>query len=196
MNYKLVTEATEEAVSLDEFKGHTKLEIGESLEDATLATQLLAAREYVEDETGRKLITSTWDLFLPYFPNAAEIQIPFGQLQSVTYIKYFDVANVEHTVNPATYRVVTEEEPGRVVLAYQQIWPVEILRPGPAVTVRFVCGWASAALVPARIKQAIELLAAYYYRNREAAVIGRGDVSVEIALGMDRLLRGQRLWRF
>lgn len=51
-------------------------------------------------------------------------------------------------------------------------------------------------MVPARVKQAIKMLVAHYYENREPVVVGRGVVSVEVAMTVDALLGFEQVIRF
>ncbi len=66
-----------------------------SAEDDLLTEHIVTARQFVEDGTGRGLLTQTWDLYLDKFPVKNYIEIPFGNLQSVTSIKYKDTDGVE-----------------------------------------------------------------------------------------------------
>jgi len=72
------------------------------VENELLETILTAGREIVEDETRRALLTQTWDYFLNEFPSGNIIKLPFGNLQSVTYIKYTesdgDITNLTKTI--------------------------------------------------------------------------------------------------
>src|SRR3990167_2941814 len=57
-------------------------------EDDTLLGYLItAAREYVEDFTGRALISQTWNAYLDKFP-LEFIELPKPELRSVSFVKY------------------------------------------------------------------------------------------------------------
>lgn len=62
-------------------------------------------------------------------------------------------------------------EPGRVWLNYGKTWPTVSLRPGPAITVRYVAGYGAAVDVPMQYKQAMLLMIGHFYENREEIVI-------------------------
>jgi uncharacterized phiE125 gp8 family phage protein len=56
------------------------------------------------------------------------------------------------------------------------------------VTITYVAGYADVAHVPQSIKQAMLLLLATWYENREDVVIDRRISSVSLAKGVDALL--------
>lgn len=152
-------------------------------EDTYLENLLTTAREQVEEETWRALITQTWTLKLDEFPDCGEILLPRPPCQSVTSISYQDTANVTQTLAASQYTVITDDEPGRIVEAYNVDWPDTYDVPN-AVTITYVAGYGLANAVPKRLKHAIMMLAAHWYENREA--VGSG---FEMPLGYQRLIR-------
>jgi uncharacterized phiE125 gp8 family phage protein len=191
----LITAPTEEPVSLAELKGH--LRITNTDDDADLSLKLFAATAWVRNELGRALITSTLDIHLKAWPRGF-LYLPFN-VQSITHVKYTDSAGVLRTVEPTTYKLVCAYDPlsddtdmgaARLYLAYGQSWPSDTLDVGEPIVIRFVAGWANAASVPTPIRQAVLMLAAHWYRNRDAVVLGNtaAVVSAEVALGVQRLI--------
>lgn len=165
-----------------------------SAEDDLLNNIIVSAREHVEDITSRALLTQTWDYYLDRFPSGDYIELPFGNLQTVTSVSYKDSDGTETTMVVTTeYIVETNGEGfGRVVLPYGVTWPsLSAYYPSNPIKVRFICGWTTAALVPSRIKSAIKLLCADMYRGRGDAVIGQTVVENKTA---ERLLASCRLW--
>jgi|GEM_PF-317020 len=69
--------------------------IATSIEDDLLNAIITAAREYVEDITRRALLTQTWDYYLNGFPSTNAFKLPFGNLASVTHIKYTESDGTE-----------------------------------------------------------------------------------------------------
>lgn len=182
-------EPAAEPVSLDELKA--QLRIDHADEDDLLGELIAAARECVEDDTARALVTQTWQLTLDRFPRGCAssadyrvIELRRPPVQSVTSVTYYDADAVEQTLDPSAYHVSTAGAPGRLVLADGESWPVtECGRPG-AVTVTFACGYgADGSAVPAAAKHAIKLLCGHWYRNREAV----GSVGKEVAKSYDWL---------
>jgi len=72
-----------------------------SIEDDLLDAIIIASRENVEDITRRALLTQTWDMYLDGFPSVDFIKIPFGNLATVTHIKYKDSAGAETNMTKA-----------------------------------------------------------------------------------------------
>jgi uncharacterized phiE125 gp8 family phage protein len=138
-------------------------------DDTLLTAYLYAAIEKAEVFTGRQLLTATWDAYLDQFPAEDYIELPFGNLQSITSLKYKDSDGTETTMTPTTdYLTETMgERKGRIVLAYGKSWPTFTAYPSNPITIRFICGWTAAASVPYSIKAAIQLIAADLYNNRE-----------------------------
>jgi hypothetical protein len=207
LTLRLIAAPAEPAVSLADLLGHLNLENLSAAQAADLSGKLDTAAEFVASELRRCLITSTYDLYLESWPCRGYLDLPLGNLQSVTHIKYTDSAGTLNTMDAAYYKTVrtyavADDSPvvlgdgtldagiGRVCLAYGQYWPTATLDTGEPIVIRFTCGWADAASVPKPIKQAIMLVAAWYYRQRDAATVGNtaSVVSAEIALGVQRLI--------
>lgn len=166
------------------------------IEDDLLAAVIQSAREHVEDITGRALITQTWDYYLDAFPSSDAFKVPFGNLISVTHVKYTDSDGDITTMDVTDdYLVETNGEGlGRIVLPYGVSWPSFSAYPSKPIVIRFVAGWAAASDLPSKIKQAILLLCADYYTNREAKLLPGAGVWFQENTAVDRLLSSLRLW--
>lgn len=140
-------------VTLEEAKTH--LRITHDADDDMLRRYINSATRWVEDFTHRKLISQTWDLTLPRFPYGTRpIELPFGKIQSVTWIKYYDSGNSLVTLtgpssgSPAgtDYQEdFTDDWCGVLAPPINTDWPDahdERLAP---VTVRFVAGYGTNA---------------------------------------------------
>lgn len=133
-----------------------------------------AARSFIElTILNRALITQTWDLWRDTWPGSYEIKLPLPPLQSVGSVKYYDIDDVEDTFAASKYFVDTKSAPGRLVLNDGESWATTTLRPANGLAIQFVAGYGSSADdVPDTIKEAIFMLAAHWYENRE----GMGEV--------------------
>lgn len=190
---KLVTGPTIEPITLAEAKAQCRIEAAMTDEDALITGYIAAARRWCEKIDRRAYLTQTWQLWLDAWPTGNAIQLRLPPLQSVSSIVHYDDADAATTFAASNYYVDTVSEPGRVVLRSAASWPSATLREANGVCVTFVAGWASAASVPAPLKQAVQLVVGYWYENREAAVIGA--VSREIELGVRSLLETERMIR-
>ncbi len=171
-----------EPIVLDtEFRTHLRLD-GHGKDNTLVGSYLAASREYVEKVTGLQCMTSTWQMVLRQFPGRniddqappgwrwGVIRMPRPPLQSVTSIQYVDTDGVTQTLATSEYQVAAKMRPGRVAPARFKTWPVADPYTIETVTITFVAGFTSAALVPETVKQAIRLLTTHLYENRQVAV--------------------------
>lgn len=133
-------------------------------EDTLLTTLLAAATQQIENITRRQLVTATWDYVLEDWPCGDAIVLPFGNLKSVTHVKYTGSDGTETTLAVTTdYTVeLNGEQCGRIVLPYQGSWPTATLSPSNPITVRFVCGYTA---VPEMLQVAIKFAAQNMWRH-------------------------------
>ena len=189
----LVTAPTQEPVTITEAKSWARIPYDD--DDELVEGMLLAAREHVEQILGRALLTQTWDYFLDTFPfgglaplrytygspyavavprlNASypsgEMSVPRPKLQSVTWLNYVDGDTMQLvTLDPSQYTVDPYRVPARIVPAYGLVWPAALSVPN-TINLRFVAGYGDTPeMVPNRIRQAIKVLVATMYEQRES----------------------------
>ena len=108
-------------------------------------------------------------------------------------IKYYGTDNTVYYMDGSDYFVDTKSEPGRISLAYGEVWPSTTLRPANGVCIVFTAGYGSAASsVPQNIKAAILLLLGHLYENREAVIVGQ--TAVAMPMGVEALLWKNRVF--
>lgn len=142
MALKLITAASTLAVTLEDAK--TSCRIDESALDIEVTGAIHAATKIVEHESGRCIMTQTWELTLDAFPEAFELtRVP---VQSVTSLKYYDTDGVQQTLSNTLYALdnVDDYGFGYVVPVYAGAWPSSRDQIN-AVTVRYVAGYATTA---------------------------------------------------
>jgi uncharacterized phiE125 gp8 family phage protein len=170
MSLKLLTPPAAEPILPADAKTHLRLDPAVTAEDALVNALIGSARQQAEYETGRALITQTWQLVLDAFP-AGEIQLALPPVQSITSVTYIDTTGALQTLSSALYTVDAVREPARLVPAYGATWPSTRDATPNAVTVTFVCGYGAAGTaVPAAIRQWMLLQIGALYRNRESFV--------------------------
>lgn len=182
-------------VAACEFGTSILLNEAETAEDDLLTDIIYTAREHIEDVTRRALLTQTWDYYLDKFPEEDYFKLPFGNLQSVTHIKYTD-SDGDQTTMTVTDEYIVEtngDQCGRIVLPYGETWPSFTAYPSNPIVVRFVCGWTTAALLPYKIKTAMKLICGDLYANRESQSVGQAQIYFENKT-TQRLLASARLW--
>ena len=159
MSLTLLSPPAAEPVTLAEVKDH--LRITHDDEDALITGLAVAARNAVEARGGLALIAQDWRFALDAVPDDA-VMLPLTPVWSVNEISVLDRDGAPQIVDTSAY----ESAAGRVRRA--SAWP----QPGSAidgVRIVFTAGWSGAASVPEDLKQAVKLLAASFYENREAA---------------------------
>ena len=145
MKLQLVTAPSLYPVSLAEAKKH--LRVTGTDDDALIYRYIGAAVLWVEQYLGRKLVTQTWKYYLDGFPSANYLPIPFGNLQSITHIKYTDTDGTQSTFSTDDYSTDTVSVPGRAVLDYGETWPSDTLQTNSPIEIQFVTGYTYNATV-------------------------------------------------
>jgi uncharacterized phiE125 gp8 family phage protein len=154
-------------------------------DDALIQGYIEAATAHVQNATGRALITQTWEMTFDSWRSS--IDVPWSPLQSVVSVQYLDTSGNTQTWATNQYRWRATSGPfasrGRITAAYSVSYPT-LYGVTDAVVVRFTAGYGdSGESVPAPLRQAILMLVAHWYMNREAV----GTVGEEIALAFDAL---------
>lgn len=191
-----------EPLTLAEVKLHCAVDGNEF--DTLLTSLITAARQYVEKIGGRALITQTWQLQLDCFPCnlCGRIELPGGPAQSIESVKYIDTDGDEQTMAEADYVLRPTGGNSLLCLGFDKAWPDYRYQDGEyPVKIAYVVGYPynsedspaepPTINVPESIKQAMKLLIAHWYQNRETVVIGstveRLPLAVESMLGLDRI---------
>lgn len=182
---RLLTAPTWEPVSLKEAVSQCR--VTQANDYDLLSFQISAAREYVEILTGRAIPQQRWEYTFDEFPGRQVddyrpptwrygiFRVPRPPLITVDSVSY---VGPEQSTQPFTYTVLSpstdymvdpNSEPGRLAPAPFTVWPATNPLAFQACKVQVTCGYASASLVPAKLKQAIRLLIAHLYEFRESA---------------------------
>lgn len=192
MKVSIVTQPTEEPLTLDEAKHHLRIDTED--DDSLILSLTKASREYTETVTGRKLITQTWKYYLDDWPEDKNyIALPFPPLSSVTHLKYTDYNSVQVTVSTSSYDFDTVSEPGRIVLAHGECWPGATLHPTNPIEIQFVCGYGTPDDIPESLKPAMKIDLSDMYEQRESIVVGQPVAHLDI---LDRLYMPYRVFKF
>jgi len=188
MSSVIVTAPAAEPVTSAEVK--SQLSITGTDHDTRITRLIALAREYVENYTGRALITQTWDYFSEVF--TSKIVLPKSPLQSVTTLKYTDTDGTQQTLGASLYTVNTNADSGYIIPAYNEDWPDTRDVPD-AVEIRIVCGYGDASTdVPDVYRHAMLLLIGNWFENTEETQ----PFSInKISFGVNALLDQHRVWR-
>lgn len=162
-----VTAPTWEPVTLIEAK--EMLRVDDDLQDATINALVTVARQWCEARMDRTVPQTTLRLKLDRFPSCnGPIILPRGVTQSVSSITYIDSGGTTQTLSSSLYVVDTSSVPARVKPEYTEVWPSTRAPYMNTVTVEWVSGYASAAVVPEYIKLATKFLVSYWFIHRDS----------------------------
>lgn len=188
MTSYLLAGPAQEPLALAEAKAHLKVELTD--EDALISTLITAARLHVEAVTGRVLVNQDWRLVCDAWPRSRTIELPRSPLVSLNAVTVYDTNDLPALVDPTRFLTEPGAVPPKVHLPANG--PViEPLRPHAAIEIDYTAGYgATAAAVPADLREALLRLIAFWFENRVAVVTaGTGAL---VPKGFDGLLSPYR----
>jgi hypothetical protein len=177
-------------------------------------TWTLAYDEFPDGSGGGRHLDAA---YVDYYRDFRIIPIPRPPLQTISSIKYigrrdaldptrdsaYDAATRLHTLDPAHYQVDALSEPGRIAPITSEFWPftdLNLLSPAlNSVQVEFIAGYGDAATVASFLPnaiQAMKMMLAHLFENREAVITGLRAAAIEIPLGARDLLWPDRIVTF
>lgn len=143
-------------VTREEAKRQCRLELLQPDDDAVIDGLILAATAWLDGYSGvlgRALINQTWRVNLACWP-ACRIRLPLAPVSVITSIKYYDIANVQRTLDTANYSLLEDALSPYAAYARNISLPALYER-DDAIEVLFVAGYGAAASdVPEAIRTA------------------------------------------
>ncbi len=174
-----------------------------------LESLITAARQYIETETRRALITQKHSIALNSWPaqgsepwwdgvregaiadihkKAQNIKLPYAPLQSITQVVWYNRANEVQTYDPKNYMADTFSTPGALVINDGALIPTNT-RQTNSVEIEYLVGYGDTAVsVPGALRQALTLLATHWYENREYVKIQSDLVQAPTPIHVQRLI--------
>jgi uncharacterized phiE125 gp8 family phage protein len=166
-NYRQLTEPATEPLSYSDVKAYLRL--NDDSEEAFVTNLITVARQIVEGQIWRPLISQTWAMQFDYSEIGTNIyNINKAPLLSVTDVKYYDEDNTLQTLAASQYEVDIYGSPAR----FRLINVPKLKDRMNAMQLNFTCGYTNAAAVPSPIKQAMYLIIGHLYENRQDVVTG------------------------
>lgn len=159
---KLKTGPTVSPLTLGEAKGWCRVDPDDHEDDVMIQALIDGYTGYLEKILGRAFIEQEWYLYYDEFPSA-ELQIPFGDVISVTAVEYLDGEPLVYTAWPNTnYTVDIVQNDGWI--NFVTAWPTEAAEQSNAVRITYKAGFGSgAASVPQALRNAIGMLVTMGY---------------------------------
>ncbi len=183
-----VVSPSAEPITLAEAK--TQMRVEHSDDDTIIARFIDVAIAFVDvnGALGKAMITQTWGEWLP--SNLSTVTLTLGPVQSVAAIKYYDANNSLQTDTLSNYLVLGTPSFTTIRPKAGFNWPVTFAR-DDAIKIEYVIGYGDASSsVPQTIRQALLLLVAHMYENREIELIG--TISKTLPFGFDALISQER----
>lgn len=159
-----------EPITLTEAKAQCR--VSTSDEDGLLTAYISAARLFVEQYTGLRIVEQTVELRTNSFCDLE--YLPTAPLQSIASVKYLDKDGAEQTLAASVYESVLIGFAPSIRLKVDQSWPSTRIA-NDAVRVVAVAGYSEA---PEPIKQAISLIVASWFDSREVGPIPAGALAL------------------
>ncbi|MEL6373424.1 MAG: head-tail connector protein [Pseudomonadota bacterium] len=165
-----------EPLDLARVKAHLRVDSND--EDALISSLIITSRLHIEAALGLAMLTQRWAHVRDCWPKDNAMTLPLRPLQRVDEVVVFDGDDQPTTIDPAHYVVDTVGQPPRLMLRRGGAAP-EPGRVLNGIEVRFTAGYGDdAEAVPLPVRQALMLLVAHWYENREPVEIGTSSVSI------------------
>lgn len=150
-----------EPVTVGQVKDH--LRVSTSVDDTVLGNIITAARQQVERDTGKSLITQTWVMTLDCFPKVGEpIKLLNGPVQSVSSFTYNNASGVQTAWSD--YQLKTNDNPALIIPDFNGSWPTDYSYDKRGIIVTYVAGYGDTHVdVPFELRQAVILRAEMIY---------------------------------
>jgi uncharacterized phiE125 gp8 family phage protein len=164
MAWKVTTAPVNEPWTLAEVKSYLKID--DSNEDTMLSTLIKGARMVAESYLNQGLITQTVTEKLDRLDNPT-IYLSVSPVLAVSSFQYANSENTTATFAATDYVVDTFSKPARLNLGYGKTWPT-LYGNINDVTITYTVGYGTeSSAVPFQIRQAILLMVADTYENRQ-----------------------------
>lgn len=191
--FELVTAPASEPITAATAKAHCR--VTSSAEDTLFDRLIVAARRHIESAFGLALIDQTHKATLDEWPVGNELALFPYPIASLSSVKVWDGSSLA-AQTLSNYELVPGR-PARVVVGDGIAFPLPS-RSRAGIVVEFVAGYGSAGSdVPDDIIQAMLMLVAHWYENRETVIIGAKEtkVSSEVTRGVNDLMFPYRSFR-
>jgi uncharacterized phiE125 gp8 family phage protein len=177
------------AISLADAKVMLEVSSGTHPHDDMITGIIAAAQAYVEERTGRFLQEATGVIYLSTFQR--KIEIPRCKIASIT-VSYFDADNVSQTIDAANFVLIRYSTFSKLYFLTTFDEPAISDRPD-AMTINIT--FAADVVYPKLMLQAMSLIIADYYENRENGIV-RDIYGSTTGMNnrVDHLLQVARIW--
>lgn len=178
--------SSEYPVSLDTLRAQVRVD--GQYDDVLLDVYLQAAVAHVEYRTGRAVAATTWQQSFDGFCTDT-IKVPFGPVVAASVsVAYLDINGDAQTIG-AEGLLVDASSVEASVSAFSGSWPAT-----DQTAANVTLSWVSQPeTCPPELIVAVLMLAAHWYNQREAVVIG--TITAEVPMAATALIQSQRRFK-
>ncbi len=180
-----------EPVSLSQVKNHLKIET--SADDDLILRLVSTARQYVERVSQHVLIEQVWRVYFNHWPEDNELALPVMPVSFIEALRTYSAQDDVSEIDPSHYYADLVSTPPKLVLRHSRSW-MNSSRPANGIEIELTAGYGPLASdVPAPFCQAILLLTAHWYENRNASCAQ--SLQQDIGKEVQRLLQPYKVAR-
>lgn len=162
--WQVVTAPTIEPVTLAEIKEWARID-GVS-QDTTITALITSCRQLMEEYLNRALLYQKIELIMDEWI-ARDVELPMSPLISVDAVVTIDEDDTETTYSSSYYFVITDSEPGRIVIKNEYSFPENTDRYSGGYKIKYYAGYGTTASdVPQVLRDALKMWVAFVYDNR------------------------------
>ncbi len=181
MTIALITKPAVEPVTLAGAKSH--LRIDSTDEDVFVSELIVAARQYLEQICGLRLITQSWRQYEDCWPTSHVLNLELRPVKSVQAITAYDADGTPSIIPSTDYQVDNVSQTARIHMP-GGVSSGQLLN---GIEVDFTVGFGDTGVdVPDTLKRAILMLVAHWYEFRGA--ISPQEQPVSIPPGFETLI--------
>ena len=159
-----------EPITLADAKTHLRADTG--AEDTLIQSLIMASRLHIEAALDLALITQSWRLRLDSWPRSRTLILPLRPVQELITVRVHVDDDTSDTLDSGDFILDGSPNPARLVWRGSGTAPVSPIAAN-GIEIDFVAGYGDAPSdVPQPIRQALLLLVAHWYENREPVEIG------------------------
>ena len=169
-----------EPVLLSEAKAHLKVD--NTADDPLIVRLIISARQHIEKQIDQVLINQNWRIYFDNWPTDGELKLTVSPITDVIALRTISADDIANVVDPSHYYVDQLSTPQMVILRPSRSW-IKLGRIANGIEVEVAAGYgATGDNVPAPLRQAMLMLIAFWYENRQPNCSGKPDVSLSSAL--------------
>lgn len=176
------------AITLEEVKAQLRINFDD--DDTLLQSLISTAQAHVDGlgDLGRAMITQTWAQWERQSPG--RVRLRMTPVQSLTSVEYYDSAGTLQTATLSDFELWRDGDFMVCKPKDGAAWPQAVTRPD-AIKITYVAGFGDARSdIPESIRQAMLMLIAHLYENREATTEAK---IMSTPMGYDMLMNNQRV---